>query len=140
MSNFIEMLARLANDLKKDKLNNLSIAQRCEYSMRLEHAYNQAVHWHDNLDDRGQMMKNLFDSLVAISESDFHRAHRLIDEDECIKKESDLRNSFFSKIENMWNAVVNYAEYLGYCDNDGVKSQMEALDKEFGIADDDDQK
>lgn len=140
---FLEMLAAAAKNDRRSKVreqvNELSKERRADYIMRIDHAHNEAVKWNADLDERGQMMKDLFDRLVVINESEYVRQHLTTNEDECVRKESQLRNDFHPEIDKMWNVLVKYASYLGYCTNDGIKEQRKAINAEFGIVDDEEE-
>lgn len=132
--NILEMIASAARKNPTiAKLSKLPAEQHVDYLMRKDHVLNSSVQWNDDLDERGQMMKDLFDKLVVIDESDYVRQHLMIDESECVRKESDLRAEFYTTADNMWNRLVKYACYLGYCTRRDIKEELEALDKEFGI-------
>ncbi len=119
-----------------NQLAALTPEKRADYFMRIDHAHNEAVKFNADLDERGQMMKALFDALVDINESDFQRQHHMTNEDECVRCDSELRNKFFIEIQDMWNKLVKYAKYLGYCTNDSIKEERKAINQEFGIVDD----
>lgn len=133
------LAAAAAKSRKNSKVNEqicaLTPERRADYYMRTDHAHNEAVKFNTDLDERGQMMKNLFDALVAINESDYVRQHLMTDENECVRRESELRNEFYIEIDDMWNKLVNYAEYLGYCTNAGIKEERKVINQEFGIVD-----
>lgn len=138
---FLEMLAAAKNDRRSkviEQVNKLSAERRADYYMRIDKAHNEAVKWNADLDERGQMMKDLVDRLVVINDSEYLRQHLTTNEDECVRKESQLRNDFYSEIDKMWNVLVKYASYLGYCTNDGINEQRKAINAEFGIVDDED--
>ena len=139
--NFLEMLAAAAAKSQKtskvaEQIYALTPEKRADYFMRLEHAHNESVNFNADLDERGQMMKALFDALVAINESAYSRQHLMTNDDECVRRESDLRRKFYSTIDDMWNKLVSYAAYLGYCTNAGIKEERKAINQEFGIVDD----
>lgn len=138
---FLEMLVAAGAKSQKrsklvDQITDLTPEKRADYFMRIDHAHNEAVKFNADLDERGQMMKALFDVLVSINESNYERQHLMTNEDECVRRESELRKNFFREIDDMWNKLVNYAKYLGYCTNDGIKEQRKVINAEFGIVDD----
>lgn len=141
----LEMLAAAAAKSQKrskvmEQIDALTPEKRADYFMRIDHAHNEAVKFNADLDERGQMMKALFDALVTIAESDYARQNIMTDENECVRRESELRGNFFKEIDAMWNKLVNYAKYLGYCTNDGIKEERKAINQEFGIVDDEQDK
>lgn len=141
----LEMLAAAAAKSQKrskvmEQIDALTPEKRADYFMRIDHAHNEAVKFNADLDERGQMMKALFDALVTIAESDYARQNIMTDENECVRRESELRGNFFKEIDDMWNKLVDYAKYLGYCTNDGIKEERKAINQEFGIVDDEQDK
>lgn len=143
--NFIEMLAAAAAKSQKrskvmEQIDALTPEKRADYFMRIDHAHNDSVKFNADIDERGQMMKALFYALVAINESNYARQNIMTDENECVRRESELRGKFFAEVDAMWNRLTQYAEYLGYCTNDGIKEERKVINQEFGIVDDEQDK
>lgn len=135
---FLEMLAVAAakshgSSKVAEQIKALTPEKRADYFMRLDHAHNESVNFNVDLDERGQMMKALFGALVAINESSYARQHLATNEDERVRRESNLRREFYREIDVMWIALVSYAEYLGYCTNAGIKEERKTINQEFGI-------